>query len=78
MTDLGKKLDEQGTTTTKLLEFMKSFAPMLQDTQNSMVEQQKSMVHQQEQLGAITENMNKLPAIMDKMKSINALETLNY
>ena len=31
MTSLGKKLDEHGTTTAMLLEFMKSFAQMLQE-----------------------------------------------
>ena len=41
---LSKKLqlDEHGTTTAKLLEFMKSFAQSLQETQNSMAEQQKN------------------------------------
>ena len=40
---LGKKLDEHGTTTTRLLEFMKSFAQSLQEAQNSMAEQRKAL-----------------------------------
>ena len=74
---LGKKPDEDGTTTTKLLEFMKSFAQSLQETQNSMAEQQKSLADQLKQMGVIRENMNKLPALVDKIKGM-PLETLNY
>ena len=74
---LGKKLDEHGTTPTKLLEFMKSFAQSLQETQDSMAEQQKTFADQQKRMGEIKENMGKFPAPVDKIKRMLP-ETLNY
>ena len=74
---LSRKLDEHGTTTAMLLEFRESFAQSLQETQNSMTEQQKTLADQLKQMGAIRENMNKLPALVDKIKGMPP-ETLNY
>ena len=74
---LSKKLDEHGATTTKLLEFMKSFAQSLQETRNSMGERQKTLADQLKQMGAIRENMHKLTALVDKIKGMLP-ETFNF